>query len=471
MTHVRMVTVCMAMATVLPAGTVVKSKYTADGKTSNMTVYSSPGKQRVDMGDSKTIQQCETKRYVQVDEKTKTFIVVPAPTAPAAPTPDQAAAACTNKPVAADTGERKQMLGLTAQRWKTTLEGCDGTKMEIDGYYAGFEYAVSCDLAPAFSTGAPGSPLAYNITTTDKAGKSNTVSYVVEGLELTSGPLESSIFDIPGEAKETSIETAQAVRNPDFIEAVAAPKPAVPNRVGVATAGGKGTMDVALVKMLKDAKVDAVPLGSGPDAEIQARAEQAKADYVLMIEVGELKPGGTNKAAGFLSKASSLASGAAERQAYNATINYTMMSLGGSTPKLAASAVGSTTQFGLKEAIALGRVASMFTPMGMMMRPGMGGMMPFMMQMGMSPGGMAGGYGTGMGLPALMRSVDPGMMMMQPAVQASLQAAGSLGGESQENAVSSALEKVSKAVAISLHPSTPDAKAATGKPAKGKKKK
>ena len=470
MIYLRLTAAAIALTMGLDAGIIVKSKYTADGSTSQMTVYSSPGKQRVDLGDSRTIQQCESKRYVQVDEKTKTFIVVPPTAAPAAPAPEQASAACANKPVATDTGERKQMLGFTASRWKTTLEGCDGSKTEVDGYYAGFEYAVSCDLAPAFSTGAPGSPLAYNVTTTDKAGKASTVSYVVESLELTTGPLDPSIFEVPGEAKETSVQTAQALRNADFIEAVAAPKPAIPNRVGVATAGGKGSVDVALVKMLKDAKVDAVPLGSGPDTEIQARAEQAKADYVLMIEVGEVKPGGTNKAAGFLSKASSLASGTAERQAYNATVNYTMMNLGGTTPKLAASAVGSTTQFGLKEAIALGRMASMFTPMGMMMRPGMGGMMPFLLQM-QAGGGMMGGYGAsmGMGLPALMRSTDPGMMLMQPAVQAGLNAAGSLGGESQESAVTSAMEKIAKAVATSLRPEAP--KSTGGKPpAKGKKK-
>lgn len=469
MRHGQLAAVYVTMAAMLDAGIIVKAKHTADGKTSEMTVYSSPGKQRVDLGDSKTIQQCETKRYVQVDEKTKTFIVVPAPTAPGAPTTDQAVGACANKPVAIDTGERKQMLGLTASRWKTALEGCDGSKTEVDGYYAGFEYAVSCELAPAFSTGAPGSPLAYNIMTTDKAGKTANVSYVVERLELTIGPLDAGTFEIPGEAKETSIQEAQAIRDPDFIEAVAAPKPAVPNRVGVATAGGKGAIDAALVKMLKDAKVDAVPLGAGSDVEIQARAEQAKADYVLMIEVSELKPGGTNKAAGFLSKASSLASGNAERQAYNATVNYTMMQLGATTPNLAASAVGSSTQFGLKEAVALGRAASMFTPMGMMMRPGMGGMMPFLMQMG-GPG-MMGGYGANvnMGLPALMRSVDPGLMMIQPAVQAGFQAAGSLGGENQENAVSSAMEKIAKAVAISFKPGAPGKKPAA-KPAKGKKK-
>ena len=85
--------------------------------------------------------------------------------------------------------------------------------------------------------------------------------------------------------------------------------------------------------------------------------------------------------------------------------------------------------------------------------------------------GMMGGYGANMnmGLPGLMRSVDPGMMMMQPALQAGLQAAGSLGGESQENAVSSAMEKIAKAVATSFKPGPPEKKPAA-KPAKGKKK-
>jgi len=452
-----------ALATALDAGVIVKSKHTADGKESRMTVYSSPGKQRVDLGDSRTIQQCETKRMVQVDEKTKTFVVVP-PAAPPPPAPDQAAGACANKPVSTDTGEKKQILGLAASRWKTTLEGCDGSRTEIDGYYTGFEYAVSCELAPVLQTGPPGTPLEYTIVTTDKAGRKSTVSYVVESLELTTGALDASVFEVPGEAKETSVLAAQAVRNPDFLEASTTPKPPGATRIGVATAGGKGAVDAAMVKLLKEAKVDSVPLGTGTDVEIQSRAEQTKTDYVLMIDVGELKPGGTNKVGGLLSKASSLASGAAERQAYNATVQYTLTSSLGGPPKLSASAVGSTSQFGLREAIALGRVASMFTPMGMMFRPGMGGMMPFLMQMG-GAGTMGGGYGMGMGLPALMRTVDPGMMMMQPAVQASLQAAGSLGGDSQEKAVSAAMEKIAKSVASTLQPAAP-----ANAPSKGKTK-
>ncbi|MEZ5398958.1 MAG: hypothetical protein R2729_04760 [Bryobacteraceae bacterium] len=222
--------------------------------------------------------------------------------------------------------------------------------------------------------------------------------------------------------------------------------------------------------MLKDAKIDAVPLGAGSDEEIQSRAQQTNSDYVLMLEVGEIKPGGTNKVGGFLSKASSFASGSGERQAYNATVNFTLTPLSGGPPKLVSSATGGTAQFGIKEAMALGRAASMFTPMGMMLRPGMGGMMPFLLQMG-GPGMMGAGYGDGMGggMQSLMRSVDPGMMMMQPVLAAGMQAAGSPGGESQEQAVSAALEKVAKSVASALQPPPAKPTAAKDK-SKGKRK-
>jgi len=446
------------------AGTIVKSKYTADGKATESTIYSSPGRQRVDAGDSRTIQQCDLKRILQFDEKTKTFITVPL-TAPAAPPAD----ACTNKPAATDTGERKSILGLMASRWKTVLEGCDGSKTEIDGWYAGLDYVASCEISAAPTSGAPGYPLAYTLTNTGKDGKSTSVTYTVESLQLTNGPLDAALFEVPGEGKETSVQAAAALRNPEFMEATATPKAAGGMRVGVATAGGKGALDASLVKMLKDAKVEAVPLGSGTEAEIQARAAQAQVDYVLTTEVGEVKAGGASKVGGFLSKASSMASGAAERQAYTATVNYKLVPVSGGAPKLAASAVGATAQFGLREAMALGQAASMFMPMGMMMRPGMGGMMPFLTQMGGYGAGGAG-YGMSMGMAGMMRGVDPGMMMMAPAVNAAMNVAGNVGGASQEDAVGSAMEKIAKSVATSLKPGQTAAAAAPAKAAKGKKK-
>jgi hypothetical protein len=51
-----------------------------------------------------------------------------------------------------------------------------------------------------------------------------------------------------------------------------------------------------------------------------------------------------------------------------------------------------------------------------------------------------------------------------------MSAAGSLGGESQEQAVSAAMEKIAKAVATSLKPGAPEAKPAGGKAPKGRKK-
>ncbi|MEZ5398959.1 MAG: hypothetical protein R2729_04765 [Bryobacteraceae bacterium] len=241
MTRFLRTAISLSLSAALHSGTIVKSKYSSDGKASHMTVYSSPGSQRVDLGDSRTIQQCASKRMMQFDEKTKTFIVVPEAIKPAVPA-DTVAGTCQNKPVYLDTGEKERILGLESARWKTTLENCDGSKTEIDGYYAGFEYAVSCELAPVVPNGPPGSPLAYTAVTTTADGKSSTVTYAVESLQLTNGPLEPTFFDLPGEAKETTIIAAQAVRNPDFIEAAGNPKLSGATRIGVATGGEKALL-------------------------------------------------------------------------------------------------------------------------------------------------------------------------------------------------------------------------------------
>jgi hypothetical protein len=201
-------------------------------------------------------------------------------------------------------------------------------------------------------------------------------------------------------------------------------------------------VDTILAKMLRDSKLEAVPLGAGTDDEVESRAANARVDYLLKAEVSDLKQGGGKGLGGALSRASSLAGGAPSKEVYTATVNYKLDPRGGGPAKLAATASGSTSQFGLKEAMALGRVATMFTPMGMM-RPGGSGMFPFMSSLMGS--GIIGGGGMGM-----MGSIDPNVTVMQTTMMAGIPPAGPFGGESQEAAVSAALDKVAKAVAGSL---------------------
>ena len=446
-----------ALALNLGADAVITSTYTAEGKNSASTVYAGATRQRFDVGDSRVIQQCDLKRIVQLDDKTKTYTVIPlAPPTGSAAKPDES---CKNRQPAVDTGEKKQMLGLLASRWKTVADGCtDGAKTEIDGWYVGLNYTASCELPAAVAGGAPGYPIQYTITTTDKQGKTAAVNYAMADLQLTSSPLDAQLFDIPSGFTEISLQKARALQNPDFVEALGKEKPQGASRIGVASAGNAGPVDNLLVKMLRNAKMEAVPLGSGTDEEVESRATAAKVDYVLRAEVVEVKEGGGSKIGGALGRASTLA-GAAPKDAYTATVNYKLVPRGGGAPKLAASAAGSTSQFGIKEAMVLGRVATMFTPMGSMMGPGMGGMLPFMTSVMGS--GIVGGGSMGM-----MGLVDPNVTVMQTTMMAGMPTAGPFGGENQEAAVNSALDKIAKSVAGSLK--TPAPAAAPAKPAKKK---
>jgi hypothetical protein len=445
----------------LKADVVVTSTYSADGKNTASTTYASATRQRVDADDTRIIQQCDLKRIVQVDDKNKTYTVIPL-TANAAPAakPEEG---CKNRPPSIDTGERKPTLGLLAQRWKTIADDCvDGSKTEIDGWYVGLSYPASCEVPAPAAGGPPGYPIQYTVTTTDKQGKSSTVSYAVADLQLTAGSLEANVFEVPAGFTEISLEKAMALRNPGFVEAVAQGKAQGTQRVGVATAGQMGPVDNLLVKMLRDAKVDAVPLGGGSDADIDARATDAKVDYLVVAEVTDMKQGGGSRLGGALSKASSLAGGGS-KEVYTATVNYRLVPRTGGHAKAAASASGSTGQFGLREAMALGRMATMFTPMGMMMRSQAGGLFPFMNSF-MGSGIIGGGPGMG-----LMGSVDPNVTVMQTSMMAGIPPAGPFGGESQEAAVSSALDKIAKSLTTALKAPAPRA-APAAKPSKGKKK-
>src|SRR5688500_13495352 len=116
-----------------------------------------------------TIMQCDLKRTVTINEKTKTYLIAStdgtgavstgegdgggapvAPTAQQPPTQPRGGLVNITNTIT-DTGERKEMFGFTARRIKTSLvktaspEACDkDQKVETDGWYIDFQYAFEC---------------------------------------------------------------------------------------------------------------------------------------------------------------------------------------------------------------------------------------------------------------------------------------------------------------------------------------
>jgi outer membrane lipoprotein SlyB len=186
-----------------------------------------------------TIVQCDLKRTLTINEKTKTYMISPtdAVGSPAAdgdggpvpvtqPNPQQqpqrgGVVNITN--TITDTGERKEMFGFTARHIKTSMvktaspEACDkDMKVETDGWYIDFQYAFECpgqtqkyqsyvprpqpgcqDEVRTKTVGSAklGFPLLVKTTIYQPDGK--TTSTTQEVLELSRTPLDAALFDVP----------------------------------------------------------------------------------------------------------------------------------------------------------------------------------------------------------------------------------------------------------------------------------
>src|SRR5687768_16271427 len=214
-----------------------------------------------------TIMQCDLKRTVTINEKTKTYLIAStdgsavstgegdgggapvAPTAQQPPTQPRGGLVNITNTIT-DTGERKEMFGFTARRIKTSLvktaspEACDkDQKVETDGWYIDFQYAFECPTqgqkhqpyvppqrpgckdeirSKTIGSAKLGFPLLVTTTIYQPDGRTSTMTQEV--LELSREPLAASLFEIPDGyalAKDTNelygistAATASAAYNP-----------------------------------------------------------------------------------------------------------------------------------------------------------------------------------------------------------------------------------------------------------------
>ncbi|HXD29826.1 MAG TPA: hypothetical protein VN643_01835 [Pyrinomonadaceae bacterium] len=187
--------------------------------------------------DSVNITQCDLKRTIQLNDKTRKYIVTPmvtddtaAPNTKTAPQPEELEASRRGGVVtyitsSKDTGERKEMFGFTARHVKTSIrvesspDACNKTKMRFDqdGWYIDLNVGLSCPagrtqmggnpMAPSGGcrdriqyrhegAGRTGFPLIETTTVYDQNDQPSFTS-TKEVTELSRQPLDAALFDIP----------------------------------------------------------------------------------------------------------------------------------------------------------------------------------------------------------------------------------------------------------------------------------
>ena len=187
-----------------------------------------------------TILQCDLKRSLTINEKTKTYLITPtdgtgaslgadgggggATSVPSQQPPNQPRGGVVNiTNTITDTGERKEMFGFTARHIKTSMvktvspDACDKEqKVETDGWYIDFEYAFVCPgqtqkyqpspvrpqpgckdeiRTKTIGTAKLGFPLL--VTTTLSQADGQATSMTQEVLELSREPLSAALFEAP----------------------------------------------------------------------------------------------------------------------------------------------------------------------------------------------------------------------------------------------------------------------------------
>lgn len=224
----------------------VRARVTVGEQSFESVEYVRGSRQRTEMsmaGGYKTIMQCDLKRYVQVNDQSRTYMVQPFGGGDAEGEAQAAATEDASTPGAAkrggvvtvvntltDTGERKEMFGYTARRLKGSMEyqsspdACQkgGRRMETDGWYIDLKYGVDCPAAykggeqamsrtrgchdeirsKQVGTAKAGYPVLVTTKMFNEDGTFTTTTREV--LELSRSPLDPALFEVPAGYTETN---------------------------------------------------------------------------------------------------------------------------------------------------------------------------------------------------------------------------------------------------------------------------
>jgi hypothetical protein len=417
----------------------ITTSYTTDGQSSDTTIYGNGKRIRYDYGKGLIlIRQCDLNRFVQLDDKAKTFLSLPAEQSNGAVS--SAGAPPSTKVEMTDTKERKDIFGYNARHLKIseTAEG-KRERTETDGWYIDLKDLVSCNRQESDSA-ASGYPVSYVITTFGENGKpSSTVSMRVTS--LVSSRLDPTLFEVPRGYTETApnAELKVAQKAPTAI------------RIGTAALQNKSSQKVQanapynqLFAQLYAAQLDVISLPDGPAETVQQKARETQCDYILYNELAAAEKPASGKVGSFLHKAPGIGH-ITGGDALEARIDYRLVPATGGDPVLASSITGKTgTSFDWKSAALL---ASNFFPMTMGVKMLGGAFNPAMMN------SLLSGHGSG----ASITSMDPMMGSLTMFLRATNVGPGASGNPSQnapglDAALAAAFDQEGKAIVAQLKP-------------------
>ena len=352
----------LLLSTAAVADVRVKQKVTMSGQTMESTRSIKGSRERtetkIEMADPQaaafmpqiaTITQCDLKRNVRVNDRARLYMVEPfatgADTTPVTrTTPDPTRRTTTTRQggtitityTVRDTGERKMMFGLQARHLITTHEmessadSCNGpskTKMEYDGWYVDFSADFNC---PQATPEVPQSPRADRPDCRDriitKGGGAARLGFLLEGtmkmfgpdgsvqmtqttetLELSRSPLETAMFDIPAGYREvTSAQELYAIQMPSMESPAAREhpsgvRPANPSGVQPAAPAAK-TVAVNVTGGQPSVQSEVEQYIRGKIAERRLRTATGTGDYVLNVELRQVKESTAGKIGGIFGK-------------------------------------------------------------------------------------------------------------------------------------------------------------------------
>jgi len=384
----------------------ITERTTSHGQTFESTTLIKGARQRSEMnmgGQTNTsLMQCDLKRTIQINDQNRMYMITPM-TGPEADTstPNTTQAPVTAAPVTSggvvtyitntvDTGERKDMFGLTARHVKSSFsiepspDACSKTKMRIerDGWYVDLQYGISCgfDGAAAMSrqmmpggcrdqvrqrntgTGKLGYPLSETTTMYGENGMQMS-STTKEVIDISRQPLEAALFELPAGYTEahsyqemytpagmTGMTNPSAGINPvQHSEGVATParpnaKPGV--RVGVVAINnktGKSAPDESmrdrLMGQISSLNVEAVRLNASSAAEAEVEAKAKRCDFILYTDLSALKTASAGKKlGGMFGRATGVTSSDIGKT--EVRLDFKLFPAGSTTPSLSSSATG-----------------------------------------------------------------------------------------------------------------------------------
>ncbi len=389
----------------LAAGSVTAQNYkirqvtSMNGQKMESTVYVKGSRKRTEGGaimgiggDVADVEQCDLRRNVKISDKKRSYFIEPfdddsdpAPTpatprpTPSRPTPTVKGGVVTFVSNTTDTGERKQMFGMTARHIKTSLkveaspDACmkETFNVETDGWYIDLPQ-FSCPVTrrpqvpqmPAqrrdgggcrdriqFRTSGSGKlGFALQETRTMNNGEMS-FSQTLETLEFSKATLESALFEIPqgyteaGNASDlygrpdlsaimgglgqdesdgrpnrndnrNSQSSTMSVKKRAGIVRIGVYLPTDQSSEGVSTAN----LQAFLISRLAGGNVEAIAVGS------EAEARNALCDYVLTSDISKLKQSAASKIGGILGKVTNTDD--SSTRSFDAQVDFKLVSLG-----------------------------------------------------------------------------------------------------------------------------------------------